>query len=174
MSRPRRPFPDTPALAIAAVTMFGCGAGPSLDRYAGEEPAREALVGVWRPYPSSLIDLRRQARFKMVQPSQHELELHESGTCRFRTHRQYSYVNAEDPEASSYFATADCAWSLGKTPVRVGTEMLEVPAVLMRVRDGEREAQPFYFPVMRGGRLILWQTIGEPDSGYYMEFAKAG
>ena len=160
---------------IARLALFflvaGCGSEPGFERYLREMPAAAELIGRWAPTEESLKALRAKG-FKMTAHDQHELILRAGGMCTFRTHWQYSYVDAQDPEPASYFDTADCTWRRGVTGTRVGDTTFDAPALWLRVRAGARQADAYYFYVRRGDRLYLWQSVGEPDEGKYMDLIR--
>lgn len=160
------------AVLVIAAMLAACTGEPGRERYAMEPPPPAELLGVWTAREQSLRDLKRTTAFTIAESTRHRIDLHDSGVCTFRSHWQYSYVDAEDPEDASYFDTSNCTWRVGTAPARIDAIERDVPAVLLHVREGRRQAYPYFFLLRRNGALTLWQSIGEPDSGYFMEFVK--
>jgi hypothetical protein len=160
------------ALIVYTSTLAGCASEADHDRYLRAPPPAEQVAGRWTALEGSLRDLTRRTKFTITQPERHQLELDASGTCRFRTHWQYSYVDAEDPEEASYYDTTSCAWSISSAGARVGNDRFEATTVQLHVRQGQRENFPVYYIAEQNGQLVLWQSIAEPGDGLFMDFVR--
>jgi hypothetical protein len=157
----------------ALLLLAACGErGPGLDRYLRGNVEASEIVGVWRPTSASLESLRRYTKFTLTNSADHEIHFAASGRCRFRSHWQYSYVDAEDPESASYYDTEDCAWRLGKGPVRVEATSFYAPVISIELRAGARSISTEYFLLRRNDALVLWQSVGEPYQELYFDFVR--
>lgn len=161
------------AAAVVTTLLAACGdSSPGFDRYLTEAVSTHDLAGEWRLLDTSLVSLARDTKFTLTERDQHRIELHAAGNCRFRSHWQYSYLDTQDPEASSYFDTTDCYWRVGTIATRVKHTRFSAPAVLIELRQDLRSTSTFYFVARRERELVLWQSIAEPEQGLYMDFVR--
>jgi polyferredoxin len=154
----------TPARLIAALLaiplLAACGRyfrpDINLDRYASD---RE-IVGRWTLRTSSIEVLKR---FGYLPPAgkPHELVFHLNGECEYRSAREVAFNRRE-------YCEAQVVWMLQHDAVTWSDKKRKNEVIISFAKDSEclmlQESK---------GRIVLWSTLGDPDSWEFMEYDKA-
>ena len=130
----------------------------------------QELAGSWHATFGSRLRLLVFSPFRRFAEEEHLIVLDHQGSCRFRSHWQYSYIDEGRTEDDAYFDTGSCEWHIAETPVRRNGVLGSEYAVTLAVRQGKKAIDTVYLNGMRGRKPTLWQRIGEPWMSAYMEF----
>lgn len=147
------------AVAISVVSASGCQW--SEDRYLKREVTQEEVVGTWVLRPESVQDLDSIGIQIGDDRSSHRLELDADGGCELRT---FLPEDVELTGSAPAVTSSTCRWDLvqGGSHQQLSIELLDAPGKTIR----------YSFTEAKGGELVIWQYIGDPDAWRYLEYSK--
>jgi hypothetical protein len=131
-----------------------------------ELPDRSDVVGTWRLDSSAQQVMREQARFyplARTSPNDHEIQLRPDGSCYFRSYWAFQ-------EEDDYIETSQCTWELTLMPTAAGGKRVRAAIELDLEPRSNRYVVTSFWLVREGGRLIMWQYLGDPDLLAYIDF----
>lgn len=131
-------------------------------------PNRTEIVGKWMIDEASLQRMKSVGasyHLSKIEPDENILIFRPDGSCSFKT---YSSFDSDD-----YYLSSEGKWSL-KMEETVGGSGIQRPAVVIELRpDASSHVSTHFWIVREGGRLVLWNYIGDPDYERYATFHQA-